>query len=201
MSPAMTDDQVIAHLAAERAKGIEAMDALSLMVILMGNDEPDWGDCDVELSRRAMAGDLESQRGVFGLFRAMWEAGRISDREFVTQAEPVARLAADQGISGDQLRLAGLLAVRSAHLRNVGSVGLAHEAQVEALTLVGAIANDADDQMTMETATREFRELARGFSADAVEQARNALWCNAVADFDQVIEPEVIAAAIKRLGK
>lgn len=188
-------DEAEAYLACERSKGAAAMaDDCLIAIVMCGDEEPAWESCEAELTYRAQGGSLACQRGLFAILHTMWAKERISDELFLELAEPIARLAAAQGDHRDIMRLAGALAIRAAWLKKTGAAEAAQPVEVEALTLLGTIANQTFDHRAMALAADDFNAFARDFSAAALGEARALLWCDGVL-VDRKPEPEVIAAA------
>ena len=193
-----TDAEADAYEACERSKGVAAMADDCLIAIVMGGlEKPDWDACQIELTRRVEGGNLGCQRAAFAILYVMWANQRIGDQLFLERAEPIARLAASGGDHRDASSLAGTLAIRAAWLRKIGGAEAGHAVEVEALTLLGTIANDATDNEVVTVATGDFATFALDFSPLALDEARLALWADGLA-VEQEHEPEVVAAASRR---
>jgi hypothetical protein len=166
-----------------------------IAIVIGGDDEPGWNDCQQELTARVERGNLGCQRASIAILVRLWGEGQLSTGAFLERAEPVARLAAANGSEGDISTLAGVLSVRAELLRDVGLADLAHPFEVEALTLLGSIANESADEKIALTAAGDFKALAATFSNDAQQDAKIELFCRNL-ETEQQDEPEV--AAFKR---
>ena len=186
-----------AYVERQRSAGVQAMDDQALVMIIMGgNDEPDFTACDEEMLRRIEIGNRPMMRCAWGILFEMWAARRVSTWKLIEVAEPIVRQLAECGPADDVRPLAAVLGFKGTMLRSERGPDAAYDTEVEALKLVGRIANDAHDVSVIQWAATEHALLAAFASPSAVASAHFELWAESLGE--QRMEPEVAEAVAKR---
>lgn len=188
-----SEQEASAYVAAERVRGVAAMeDQCLLMLALGGSAEPEFEAVWQELEGRAARGSLFCQRGIIRIVTEVWGAGRMSADGFLDAVEPFARMAARSGQDRDLCELAGVFAVRASCLRKRGEHDEAHALEVEALKLLGRVANESESPVSIVAAAADYQALAQRFP-DAASEASIDLWVQSLTADPLRDEPEVTA--------
>ena len=115
------------------------------------------------------AGDIQAQRQLLDQFIRAAVAGEGGADALLKDAEVVARFAAGRGHELDRRRLAGVLALRAAHIRLASGSAAASAKEAECLLILDELANDG-----WEEAASALTTFAAEFSKGALNAAKVA---------------------------
>jgi hypothetical protein len=187
-----SQQEAAAYEAAERAKGVTAMEDQCLIALALGGSaEPEFEAIWQELEARAARGSLFCQRGIIRIVTEVWGAGRMGVDGFLDAVEPFARMAARSGEDRDLCELAAVFAVRASSLRHRGEQDEAHALEVEALKLLGRVANESESPVSIVAAAADYQALAQRFPEAADEASCDLLIQSLTGELRD--EPEVTA--------